>query len=160
MVKIIQCFHCQKDFECSTRRWNDSIKFGKTKLFCSKECYGKSREKFIILDCHNCGKEVKATPGKIRRSQSGQVFCSRSCSNGKHNELRIGDKHPNFNNYVRQYRRIKLENSKIECEVCKIDDIRVLEVHHKDRNRKNSNLDNLQLLCANCHLIIHSKIAL
>lgn len=27
----------------------------------------------------------------------------------------------------------------------------VLEVHHKDGNRKNNELDNLQLLCPNCH---------
>jgi 5-methylcytosine-specific restriction endonuclease McrA len=29
----------------------------------------------------------------------------------------------------------------------------VLEVHHKDGNRTNNNLDNLQLLCCNCHSI-------
>lgn len=29
----------------------------------------------------------------------------------------------------------------------------VLEVHHKDGNRTNNNLDNLQLLCCNCHAL-------
>lgn len=28
-----------------------------------------------------------------------------------------------------------------------------LELHHKDRNHFNNNLDNLQILCPNCHSI-------
>ena len=28
-----------------------------------------------------------------------------------------------------------------------------LELHHKDGNRRNNNLDNLQLLCPNCHAL-------
>lgn len=44
---------------------------------------------------------------------------------------------------------------KYECECCRNtmwNGMRiVLEVHHKDGNRKNNELDNLQLLCPNCH---------
>ena len=31
----------------------------------------------------------------------------------------------------------------------------VLELHHKDFNHHNSQLDNLQILCSNCHSYIH-----
>lgn len=31
----------------------------------------------------------------------------------------------------------------------------ILKVHHKDRNRKNSLPDNLEILCPNCHDLEH-----
>jgi 5-methylcytosine-specific restriction endonuclease McrA len=41
------------------------------------------------------------------------------------------------------------------CEVCKLDQWLnkpiSLEIHHKDGNRTNNDLTNLQLLCPNCH---------
>lgn len=30
-----------------------------------------------------------------------------------------------------------------------------LELHHKDLNHYNNNLDNLQILCSNCHMQVH-----
>lgn len=42
------------------------------------------------------------------------------------------------------------------CERCSYDACPdILEVHHKDRNRKNNRLENLELLCPNCHAIEH-----
>ena len=57
-----------------------------------------------------------------------------------------------------------------KCKICGLKDIRVLDINHIDRNQKkippkrqytwqrrfkewNENLDNLELLCANCHRI-------
>lgn len=33
-----------------------------------------------------------------------------------------------------------------------------LELHHKDENHSNNNLSNLELLCPNCHSLIHKNI--
>lgn len=33
----------------------------------------------------------------------------------------------------------------------------ILEVHHKDKNIKNHNIENLLVLCPNCHQLIHYK---
>lgn len=48
---------------------------------------------------------------------------------------------------------IKLKGNK--CEKCNnekwFDNVITLEVHHKDGNRTNNNLENLELLCPNCH---------
>jgi predicted HNH restriction endonuclease len=32
-----------------------------------------------------------------------------------------------------------------------------LDVHHKDRNRSNNDISNLETLCANCHRLEHQK---
>ena len=34
---------------------------------------------------------------------------------------------------------------------------KILQVHHKDRDRKNNDLKNLIVLCPNCHMIRHLK---
>ena len=47
------------------------------------------------------------------------------------------------------------ENGK--CEICGLD--KCLEVHHKDLNWKNNNLENLQVLCKDCHGKKHNNIS-
>jgi predicted HNH restriction endonuclease len=32
-----------------------------------------------------------------------------------------------------------------------------LQVHHRDENRKNNALENLVVLCANCHVLLHVR---
>ena len=53
---------------------------------------------------------------------------------------------------------IKERNHK--CEMCSLDKWREesipLEIHHKDGNRTNNSLDNLQILCPNCHALTDS----
>ncbi|MAZ56363.1 hypothetical protein CL653_01060 [bacterium] len=41
------------------------------------------------------------------------------------------------------------------CERCKFKIYQILQVHHKNRDRKNSNLSDLELLCPNCHAKEH-----
>jgi 5-methylcytosine-specific restriction endonuclease McrA len=42
-----------------------------------------------------------------------------------------------------------------KCEVCGLDEWEILVLHHRDRNPKNKNINNLQVLCPNCHTRIH-----
>ena len=42
-----------------------------------------------------------------------------------------------------------------KCEICGNKDKRVLILHHKNFDNKNNLRENLQLICANCHMIIH-----
>lgn len=42
------------------------------------------------------------------------------------------------------------------CEQCKTQKATV--VHHKDKNRENNTVANLELVCQSCHLSIHRKI--
>jgi len=48
------------------------------KLHCSRACASKSRQKRIVVNCHQCGKPIKRTPGSMR-SESGRYYCNRVC---------------------------------------------------------------------------------
>lgn len=48
-----------------------------------------------------------------------------------------------------------LKDRGTSCEKCGYDKKEILHVHHKDRNRNNNNLSNLELICPNCHYENH-----
>jgi hypothetical protein len=54
------------------------------------------------------------------------------------------------------YRKIVQDAGALtECARCGYDNSLVLEVHHKDRDRENNSIENLEVLCANCHKLEH-----
>lgn len=86
--------------------------------------------------CEFCREEFYI---KNDKSNKGR-FCSRQCSGMF--LIATGEL-----NYVTKA-FIFYEN---KCNRCGIDDDRVLCVHHIDHNRKNNDLSNLEIVCANCH---------
>lgn len=117
------------------------ISKGPNALYCSSKCIEKSRPEHTKNDfiCKFC-----QSPFKRRAKNNAGHFCSRQCSG-----LFImahGDGH-----YF--YKAMILNDRK--CFICFQDDIELLCVHHIDRNRKNNDISNLQILCANCHYRKH-----
>lgn len=155
---LTKCEGCGENFECSTRKFNYNKKSG-FKIFCSSECYtkNKSEKNSIKTNCANCGKEIIKPKSEFRQSKTGNLYCNRSCSAANNNRLfKKWENHPSYKNGEGQYRNYKLnsvENPK--CERCGFDNIIALEVHHKDKNRNNNKLENLEILCCNCHTIHH-----
>ena len=67
----------------------------------------------------------------------------------------LDGKYPYYNTSHLNYRLIKEGIKERRCEKCGrthwFDDPIVLELHHIDGNKTNNSLENLQLLCPNCH---------
>lgn len=102
-----------------------------------------------IVKCAYCGKEIYRSPRQLTNSISGLYYCSRECGNRHKNELRI--KNGEWDNST-NYRKKAFDNYEHKCVVCGWhEDERILEVHHKDENRNNNNIDNLCILCPICH---------
>lgn len=55
------------------------------------------------------------------------------------------------------YRKKAWDKLPHKCVSCGIKNEKVLIVHHKDKNRKNGNIENLEILCLNCHSLIHRE---
>ena len=151
----LNCKICNKKFYAKPRH----IKIGWGK-YCSDKCKFEGQKRGKIVKCDNCGNTLYRTPKDFSRSKNGLFFCSRSChASWRNKNIRVGKSHPNWLTGVSTYRRLLLKNAKeIKCENCYFLDERVLVVHHKDGNRQNNELSNLELLCRNCHYIKHEFI--
>lgn len=116
------------------------------RVFCSQICYGVSCRK--EKPCTVCGALILASANK--------KTCSRGCSNKHRIGIRYKVNAPK--DKVKSQRSLKIRLLKqrgMYCEKCNHDKYQILQVHHKDRNRKNNELENLELVCPNCHAEEH-----
>jgi hypothetical protein len=104
---------------------------------------GKPPLKFEKRQCLCCG----STFTTEMRPSNDQVTCSRACSN---TYFRTKDG-------ASTYRERALRHYGCTCNACGFTNLLALEVHHIDKNRENNSLDNLVVLCANCHRITHGS---
>lgn len=147
----VACKQCGKNFYAKPN-W---IKIGWGK-FCSRECVFENQKKGKEVSCFICNKRVYKSLKSLTRSKSGKFFCSKSCQTIWRNSVFVGSNHGNWKGGEKSYRETMLRNSIIQtCKRCKINDVRILAVHHKDKNRQNNKLENLLWLCHNCHYLIH-----
>lgn len=130
--------------------------------FCSIKCRTKSQLKGKNVNCFSCAKQIYRTPKDLRSSKSGKFFCSKSCQTIWRNRILFsGENHSNWKYGKSVYRRILIDASQNKfCNLCRILDMRILVVHHKDHNRENNKVDNLMWLCLNCHFLVHHDEAL
>lgn len=78
----------------------------------------------------------------------------------KNSILRSGENHPLWAGGTSVYRGLLLKKGgKITCSRCGNNDARVLDAHHKDFNRRNNSVENLEWLCKNCHFLAHHEAA-
>ena len=141
------CGICGKTFYKKPSEQNKSI----SKLvFCSKECYGKYCRHNKI--CPICGIEFFGTHRK---------YCSRECSNRARSGMKYFNSQPNNKQkYVNILRQKLIDIYGERCYRCGYcENTNILHVHHKIRkcDKGSDNLDNLELLCPNCHAIEHCK---
>lgn len=156
---IINCKHCNKEFDCENKRYNYSRKNNKN-IFCSAICYNSYKKEInnVKQNCAKCGKEVIRHKSQLSKSKTGNLYCNTSCAVSNNNKLfKTGSNHPNYKNAGSRYRNKALLHYDHICMDCGNDDYDVLEVHHIDQDRSNNKLDNLCVICANCHLKRHKN---
>jgi len=125
-------------------------------IFCNKSCSATYNNKGItrnynhnieITKCPNCGKEVR-----------GKIYCNQKCKTEftyKTNEelLLTGNYRYNKTKFAKDY---LIEKRGYQCERCKntewLGEPIPLELEHKDGDSSNNKLENLELLCPNCHV--------
>jgi len=126
--------------------------------YCSIECRTKAQFKGRWVECGYCGKKIWRTPKDFKRSKRNKFFFSVGCHCSWENKnVRYGINAPNwvsgetaYGDLMRRY------NIPYKCVRCGIVDKRVLVVHHRDGNRRNNKIDNLERICCNCHAILHA----
>lgn len=152
-ITEVVCIFCLKTFNKPTKDVKYSNKVGYKTTFCSKECQGKYRCRSEDRECSFCGEINKKTFSAINKSKTGHIFCNRSCATKFNNIFyhKSGKNHPHYKGGT--YRKKVVLDKCSSCGWNKVPQI--LQVHHKDRNRKNNNIENLEVLCPNCHTEEH-----
>lgn len=130
-----------------------SKRINRLQLSCAHfDLYAK-RRKFLVIEksCPVCRRKFKTKKGDPKE----KIVCSRGCSN---THFRTGTKHSGFKTGITTYRKlVKLDC----CNRCGYtEEPRILQVHHKDRDRKNNKIENLEVLCPNCHRLHHLQVRL
>lgn len=103
----------------------------------------------VVLQCAYCGKEFVRAKRLLYKSRSGYFYCCQEHCNRHRQVLR--EEKGEFDD-SKNYRRRAFSNFPPRCAVCHwVEDERILEVHHKDSDRNNNKVENLIILCPNCH---------
>lgn len=152
----VVCTYCNNKFLKANRFLKKSVNH-----FCNKECcklYARRDQKLVTLTCAYCKIDFTRSPSKLDNSKHGIYFCCREHKDfGQRIENGISQIWPDHygTDTTQDYRSTAFRNFGKKCNCCGNDDFLVLEVHHKDRNRENNIVDNLEVLCANCHTRKH-----
>lgn len=127
------CVICGKPFE--------TVPTSSKQFCCSVECGNKRKTKNRNKICKMC--QVLF----VAKKPSGIEFCSKKCA--------ANYRYQNHKYKIRPSAVVPREMMK-SCNRCGFDKYpAILERHHKDRDRQNNNLLNLEILCPNCHDIDH-----
>ena len=131
---------------CGTKIYRRPSQIASGSVFCSVACSGQSQR--IVRVCSVCKKEFTGN----------KKTCSRSCANS----VRVGIQymHGRTNDKARNQSLLRERVARIRggvCERCGESNFAILQVHHKkERFRGGSDsLNNLLLLCPNCHMTHH-----
>ena len=136
------CIICKKPIH---KRPTD-IRRNKGRVFCSQACFGISCRK--EKPCVICGKLIL--------SSAHRKTCSRSCANKNRAGIKYKLNRPK--DKVKNYQSLKIRLLKLRgrnCERCGYSKYEILQVHHKDENKQNNEIGNLELICPNCHFEKH-----
>jgi hypothetical protein len=130
-------------------------------IYCSLSCANRRGRKIHEpnVTCAQCGKPFFRRPSHLT-SKSGLYFCSRSCKEVAQRLGGMPEIHPSRYNNGSNYREIALRFYPAICVMCGYKkDSRILQVHHRDENRKNNEPGNLVVLCRNCHAEVHFGVS-
>ena len=116
----------------------------------------------LKLICAYCGKEFTRAPSKANQSKSGLYFCCREhkdmaqrLDSGKQFSEMRPDHYSDVEEKIgsiNTYREMAMREYDHRCSICGwCEDDEILQVHHIDENRQNNALNNLIVLCPNCH---------
>lgn len=154
----VSCQQCGGLFEAR----KSDVKRGRGK-FCGSRCFQENRKanpkpKAPNTVCYVCGAEFHRPPSKKQISKSGLQFCSRACKEAAQSiEGGVEEIQPGHYGTGRSsYRKKAFKHYPNECARCGWKQVvELLVVHHRDRDHGNVAVENLEILCHNCHHVEH-----
>ena len=107
-----------------------------------------------MYECHECRrKRDNLATMQSRRKKDPTVQIGIGSGGGQHYAPKANKTHSE-----KAYRNKAFKELPNECMLCGESEIAVLIAHHLDMDRSNSDISNLAILCANCHIKLHKHI--
>ena len=150
LTENLEVKHIIKECSCCSNKFESLI--SENRKFCSQTCSAKINNKGRkkIKNCLNCDDEL---------GQYAKKYCSANCQQDFQRKKIFED--IENNNYHSldsiMYKKFIYERDGEKCSNCGWSEINdfsgkiPLELHHIDCNPDNNDIDNLQILCPNCH---------
>ncbi len=154
------CLCCGKEMYIYKSRVNKQ-------KYCNKECFDTHQTLRRVVNCNNCNCKIERRPSLIKINKNN--YCSIECHkdyktknarsikeqrliSANHRRLRVGGSQATA-------RKLAFAMKPNECEICGYKKYSFcLDLHHKDKNPANNNIDNLAILCCICHRKLHKNI--
>lgn len=111
--------------------------------------------KFCSISCGTTYRNLKNNPTKCPEVRK-KISDNHADVSGENNPMygRVGRNSPNYKG-IKSYRVKAFETYGKVCNKCK--SASEIQVHHKDRNRSNNTISNLEVLCRKCHDLEHKE---
>lgn len=148
----LTCKTCHKPFQISQGKVNEG-----RGLYCSAKCYQERPSNLVMpelqirslwsegLSCRQIATRLELTVTTLKRWLKKQGLYEPRRHLANHGRWRGGTT-------SRPVRTLVLVRANNQCECCGYNKVvGILQIHHIDRNRENNAMDNLKLLCPNCH---------
>lgn len=166
----IKCLHCHSEFislkkenrkfcssSCSTT-YNNLKRLKGTKVIINKRI---RTEKFVGI-CLNCSSEINRSDEKGPRK-----YCSSQCQQDLKKKITFSEiENGNISLYFKSYKKYLIYKHGNKCMECSWSEVNIIsgkvpiELEHIDGNSENNSLENLKLLCPNCHSLTPTYKAL
>jgi hypothetical protein len=154
-VTDVLCIHCNIKFIARVDRLERS-------KYCSVKCKKQavSIKKSTEVSCSNCDCKFRKKNSSLINSKSGLYFCTREC---KDKAQKLGGikeiMPPHYGTAIDRNYQYLIENTNNPiCCGCNENKPYLLCVHHIDGNHENDIIENLEIVCFNCHVKRHLKI--
>ena len=127
--------------------------------FYVRKCYAnRGQGKFCSTSCGTTYRNIRDNPAKMPEVKE-KISANHADVSGTNNPMygRRGRASPGWKDGRNKisgdiWRKVALLNKPPICEICgSYVEGRNLHVHHKDKDRTNNSLDNLQVVCVECH---------
>jgi hypothetical protein len=139
MFQVI-CKQCHKEFEAKEQ----------TRSFCSQSCAAThnniGRIRRVLKYCLNCSNVL---------TNNKKVYCNNTCQQSAQKKVKIDSGLEKCSSqFIRRFLLEKHGSKCMKCGWCEVNKSTgkvPIELNHIDGNSQNNEMDNLELLCPNCH---------
>jgi hypothetical protein len=149
--KIKNCEYCNREFLAKVGPNDNNV-------VCSNFCCNKRKLNRVFLNCSWCKNEIEKPESKLKNSKKGFHFCNRECKEEAQKVSGLKEFYSDiYKDGSRAYAERAFNHYGYKCVDCNISSKTFLQVHHKDSDRNNGNVDNLEVVCTHHHMLRHLR---